>query len=113
MANNQLAEGEQITIVAPYACTKGNIVLFGNAFGVALDNANSAANVVLDVSGGVWQMTKVSGASTSIALGGYVYWDNTNSKVTVSASSNTKIGVATVAATNADVNVSVRVQNSF
>lgn len=113
MATNKIADGEKLTIVAPYAVTKGNIVLFGAGFGVAEDNAASAANVVVDVSGGVFSFSKIAAASNSFALGANVYWDNTNSKVTASATSNTRIGIAVAAYTTADTSANVKVFPSF
>lgn len=113
MTTKRVAEGEVLTVLAPYACTKGNIVLFGAGFGVALDNAASGANVALDVSGGVWTLAKIAAASNAFTLGANVYWDNANSAVTASATSNTRIGVAVVAATTADTTATVRVNSSF
>lgn len=113
MATNFLSEGEKLTVLAPHAVTRGNIVVVGtNMFGVAEDNAAISTNVVL-ATGGVWSFAKTSGASTSGVAGGYAYWDNTNSKVTISATSNTKIGVFVAAVTNAAVTASVRLNPSF
>ncbi len=113
MTTKRVQEGEMITIVAPYAVTKGNIVIFGAAFGVAIDNAASGANLVVDVSGGVWTLPKTAAASNSFALGANAYWDNTNSAVTASATSNTRIGVAVVAAATGDTTGTFRVNPSF
>jgi predicted RecA/RadA family phage recombinase len=113
MATNYIQEGDKTTVAAPFAVTRGNIVVVNtNLFGVAEDNAASAANVVL-AHRGVYSFTKTSGASTSAAVGGYAYWDNTNSKATISATSNTKIGVFVAAATNNDTTVRVRLNPSF
>jgi hypothetical protein len=42
-----------------------------------------------------------------------VYWDATNLKTTVSATSNTRIGVAAYAVTNTDTSIYVRLNPSF
>ena len=114
MATNYQQEGCDVTVVAPYAVTAGNVVIFnsGTAFAVAQANASSGANVTVAF-GGVWALPKTSGASTSAALGAAAYWDNTNSKVTISATSNTKIGIFTAAQANADTTVYVRLNTSF
>lgn len=113
MATNFLQKGDKLTVVAPHAVTRGNIVVIGtNMYGVAEDNAAQNANVVL-VTQGVWSFAKAAGASTQAVAGGYAYWDNTNSKVTISATSNTKIGVFVAAVSNAAVVASVRLNPSF
>jgi len=113
MATNKINDGDVISIVAPYAVVSGRIVLLGsNGFGVAIANVASASNAAI-ATRGTFSFPKASGASTSIAAGGYVYWDNTNNKVTVSATSNTKVGIATVAATNNDTTVTTRLNGSF
>lgn len=113
MSTNFLQPGDKFSVLAPFAVTRGNIVVVGtNMFGVAEDNAASAANVVLAIEG-IFAFTKTSGVSTSAAAGGYAYWDNTNSKVTISATSNTKIGVFRDAATNNATAVNVRLNPSF
>ncbi len=113
MATNFIATGDKLTLPAPFAVTRGNIVVVNtNLFGVAQDNAASASNVVLATTG-IFSFTKTSGASTSAAAGGYVYWDNTNSKATISATSNTKIGVCVETNTNNDTTVKVRLNPSF
>lgn len=113
MATNFVQVGEKLTVAAPFAVTRGNIVVVGtNLFGVAEDNAASAANVVL-ATGGVWTFSKTSGVSTSAAIGGYAYWDNTNSKVTISATSNTKVGVFVEAVSNNATTARVRLNPAF
>jgi len=112
MANNYVQEGGRMTVIAPAAVTTGGLVLIGQMFGVAQGNAASAANVVIQT-GGVHSLRKLNGASTSFAAGANVYWDSTNSNATVSATSNTRIGVAAVAAANADVAITVRLNPSF
>lgn len=113
MATNFIAEGDAITVPAPHAVTRGNVVVVGtNMFGVALDNAVSAANVVLAI-GGIWQLSKPNAVSTSAVAGAYAYWDNTNSQVTLSATSNTKIGVFAEAVGNTATTCKVRMAQSF
>ncbi len=110
--NNFLFEGDNFPIVAPYAAVAGRIIISNNLFGVAQANANSGANVTISV-GGIYTFTKANAVSTSAGLGALAYWDNTNSAVTISATSNTKIGVFAAAAANTDVTAVVRLNEAF
>lgn len=111
-ANIAQDPGLRMTVVAPAAVTSGGLVVVGNAFGIAIANAASAANVAIAV-GATASVRKLNGASTSFAQGANVHWDATNSNCTVSATSNTKIGVAADAASNADTTVTVRLNPAF
>lgn len=115
MATNFVQKGGRLTVVAPYAAVRGRFVIVNATSGmggVALDNAASAANVVLGMTG-VFSFAKASGASTSALAGGLAYWDNTNSQVTISATSNTKIGVFTAAVANTATSASVRLNGTW
>lgn len=108
MAKNFVNEGDVIDFVAPSGgVVSGRVAVIANMAVVAVANVASGANAA-GITKGTFTFPKASGASTSIAAGGYVYWDNTNSNVTVSATSNTKIGVAPYGAANADTSVTVR-----
>jgi predicted RecA/RadA family phage recombinase len=108
VATNKVNDGNIVTVVAPNAVVSGRVVIVGtNLFGVALANAASAANVALAM-GGVWTLSKPNAVSTAAAAGASAYWDNTNSQVTISATSNTKIGHFIAAVTNAQTSADVR-----
>lgn len=109
---NFIEDGRAPQLPAPAAVNSGDFVLINTMFGVAQTSAASAANVAL-VMGGVFDLPKANAVSTSVAQGNPVYWDATNSKVTISATSNTKIGVALAAAANTDTTVRVRLNGSF
>lgn len=107
MATNQRGSIPDVEVAAPHAVVAGNIVVVGtNLFGVALVNTASASNVALR-RGGTWVFSKANAVSTSGVAGDIVYWDNTNSAVTKSATSNTKIGVALAPFANTDTSVTV------
>ena len=115
MATNYVQEGDNVTVVAPFAAVRGRFIVVNATTGfggVALDNADSAANVVL-ATRGVFTFSKVNAVSTSGLAGGFVYWDNTNSQVTISATSNTKIGVALAAFSNTATSVTVRLNGAW
>lgn len=96
-----------MTVAAPYGVVSGRIVVVGtNLFGVAEANASSGDNVAL-ARGGTWVFAKANAVSTSAAAGASAYWDNANSIVGISATSNTKIGVFAAAVSNTDVTAQV------
>ena len=93
MATNYVGPGDLVTVVAPHNVVAGRVVVVGTQlYGVALTNADSAANVAL-ARGGVWTFAKANAVSTSAAAGAIAYWNNTDSIVGISATSNTKVGV--------------------
>lgn len=113
MAKNYTHDGDKLVVAAPHAVVSGRFVVLNATTGfggVAQANADSGANVTLHVGGGVYAFDKVSGASTSAAIGANVHWDNTNSQVTISATSNVLIGQAVAAFANTDTTVSVRMR---
>lgn len=115
MAINYVQADDLVTVVAPFAAVRGRYIVVNSTTkfgGIALDNADSAANVVL-ATRGVWTLDKVNAVSTSAAAGAYWYWDNTNSQVTISATSNTLVGVGLAAVSNTATSVTVRLNGSF
>jgi predicted RecA/RadA family phage recombinase len=112
MAENILGAGQRITVVAPAAINSGQFFNVGNLFGIALASAASAAAVAM-ATGVECQLRKLNGVSTSYAQGALLYWDATNSNVTISATSNRLIGMATAAGANADTIATVRLNPSF
>lgn len=111
MAKNFTQDGDRLTVVAPAAVNSGALVFVGNAFGVAVTSAASAANVVLQTGPIIATLNKLAGAG--FAVGANVHWDATNSNCTVSATSNTKIGVCAATAASGDTSMSVRLNGNF
>jgi predicted RecA/RadA family phage recombinase len=106
---NFVAPGDVLSLVAPYTVTSGQGALSGVTFGIATtDVANGAVGQFLTQ--GTVDLPKATGASTNVALGGLVYWDNAARLATGVASGNTKIGTLaqTVAAGTADAAIRVR-----
>jgi predicted RecA/RadA family phage recombinase len=112
MAKNFHKPGEVMTVTAAANVNSGQLVVIGQMFGVATYSANTAEKVEIRT-GGVWKFNKASAASTSAAEGANVYYDATNLNVTISATSNTRIGVAAYAFGNTDTSVYVRLNPSF
>jgi predicted RecA/RadA family phage recombinase len=89
--------------------SSGELVFVGAAFGVAAETAASGEPVDLWTEG-IFTLPK---AAEVIAAGTAVYWNATAKNVTTTAGSNTKIGVATVAASADDGTVAVRLNGAF
>ena len=101
---NFIQPGDSLTLVAPYAVTSGQGVLVGALFGIAAYDAASSATVEIQTEG-VFDITKEP--SLAITAGGRVYWDNTNRRITTTATGNYQVGIATLAALAADATVRV------
>jgi predicted RecA/RadA family phage recombinase len=103
---NFVQPGDSLVIAVPYAAgvTAGQGVLVGALFGVAaVDGAQNA--VIEAATQGVFDLTKEP--SLAISAGARVFWDNTNRRVTTTATGNFSIGIATTAALAADATVRV------
>jgi predicted RecA/RadA family phage recombinase len=86
-------KGSVITATAPYDVASGAGALIAAAvFGVATAAILNAATGEFQMDGVVY-LTRETGASSAWTEGAPVYWDNTNKRVTKTASGNTKIGV--------------------
>mgnify|MGYP002780765911 FL=1 len=103
---NFVQPGDSLAVAVPYAAgvTAGQGILVGALFGVAaVDGAQNA--VIEAATQGVFDLTKEP--SLAITAGARVFWDNTNRRVTTTATGNFSIGIATAAALAADATVRV------
>lgn len=103
---NFVQPGDSLAVAVPYAggVTAGQGVLVGALFGVAaVDGAQNA--VIEAATQGVFDLTKEP--ALAITAGARVFWDNTNRRVTTTATGNFSIGIATAAALAADATVRV------
>jgi predicted RecA/RadA family phage recombinase len=103
---NFIQPGDSLAVAVPYAggVTSGQGVLVGALFGVAAVDA--AQNAVIEAATqGVFDLTKEP--ALAISAGARVFWDNTNRRVTTTATGNFSIGIATQAALAADATVRV------
>ena len=89
---NYVQEGKTITLTAPYAVSSGGGALVGSIFGVAAGDVANGAQGEFQT-GGVFDLTRETGAGTGWSPGTLIYWDNTNKRVTKTATSNKLIGV--------------------
>ncbi len=109
MAKNFVAPGHQVTMTAPYALSSGQGALVGALFGIAQHDALISASVVLGLDG-IYDIAKEP--ALVISAGARVFWDNTNRRITTTATSNFAVGICTVAAAGADTTVRVLLERS-
>ena len=103
---NYVQPGNSLAIAVPYAggILSGQGVLVGALFGVAaVDGAQNA--VIEAATQGVFDLTKEP--ALAISQGARVFWDNTNRRITTTATGNFQVGLCTVAALAADATVRV------
>lgn len=105
---NYVQAGQHVTLTAPAALASGAGVLVGGLFGVALTSAASGASVEV-ATYGVYDLPKATGA---VSQGARLYWDNVAKVVTTTASGNSLIGAAIVAALSGDATVRVRLNGT-
>jgi len=101
---NFIQPGNSITLTAPYAVSSGQGVLVGAIFGIAAYDA-ALGGIVEVQTEGVFDITKEP--SLAITAGARVYWDNTNRRITTTATGNYQVGIATLAALAADTTARV------
>jgi predicted RecA/RadA family phage recombinase len=101
---NYVQSGDLITVTAPYAVSSGQGVLVGSLFGVATCDAASGASVDI-MPEGVFDITALT--SDTGTAGAKMYWDNTNKRLTTTTTSNTLVGVLTLAKGGSDTTARV------
>jgi len=104
---NFVQPGKILPLPAPYLVTSGQGALIGATFGVACTDIASGVTGEFMVEG-VFTLAKATGASTNVAVGGRVYWDNTARLATGVSTDNTLIGTATAVAAVGDTTITVR-----
>ncbi len=100
---NFLQRGDTLTLVAPADLSSGDVVIVGNFIGIAAHDADNGAEIETSLNG-VFTLAK---AAVAISQGDTLYWSTSNTNVSKTASGNTLIGKATVAAASGDATVTV------
>lgn len=95
MTTKFVMSGEVIDHTAQATVSSGQVLLIGSRIGVAL-SACAAGQVVAVRVLGIFTIAKLS--TDAVAQGAALYWDNTNSRLTTTASGNTLAGFASAAA---------------
>lgn len=106
MTTKYVMSGTVIDYVASSPVTSGQVLLIGTRIGVALAGIASGATGAVQVLG-IFTIAKLS--TDVVAAGALLYWDNTNSRLTTTASGNTLAGYATAAAGNGVTTVEISI----
>lgn len=107
MTTKFVQPGEVIDYTAGANIASGQVVLMGARIGVALKAIANGETGPMQVTG-VFNIAKLS--TDNMAQGALLYWDNTNSRLTTTASGNTLAGFAAAAAaasTTTSVNIKI------
>ena len=106
MRNCIRPDARSIPMVVPYSggVLSGQGMLVGAFFGVAASDAAQNAPVECETRG-EFELTKEP--ALAISQGARVFWDNTNRRITTTATGNFQVGLCTVAALAADAMVRV------
>lgn len=110
---NYVSSGQTMDVVAPANVASGSLVVVGQMFGVALTSAASGASLAIQTGGVYSGLPAINAAGTSATAGTNAHWDAANNQVTVSATSNLKVGVFALPKANTDTSVTVRLNESF
>lgn len=94
-------------VIAGAAVVSGQMVKIGALMGVATTDGAIGDTVAFSVQG-VYNVPKLG--TDVVAQGALLYWDDTNKRLTTTASGNTLVGEAWKAAGNGVANVDVRLK---
>lgn len=107
MTTKFVQPGEVIDYTAGANIASGQVVLMGARIGVALKAIANGETGPMQVTG-VFNIAKLS--TDNMAQGALLYWDNTNSRLTTTASGNTLAGfAAAAAAASATTSVNIKI----
>ena len=106
---SHVQEGDTLPLVAPYDVASGAGMLCGSLFAVAASAALNGASVEA-MPKGVFTLACLSTDTGSV--GTKMYWDNTNKRLTTTLTSNTLVGVLTVAKLAAQTTATVYVDGA-
>lgn len=94
---NYVSEGDIVEFAAPYARVSGEAAKQGYLFGVAVNDVANGATGQFKTKG-IFDLACLS--TDTPAVGALLYWDDTNKRLTTTASGNTRVGVCLVAKTS-------------
>lgn len=108
MAKNYVQEGDVIDYAnaSGSTITSGTPVLIGARLGVALADIANGSTGSVQVEG-VFTITKLG--TDNVTAGALLYWDNTNKRLTTTASGNTLAGFAVAAAGSGATTVNIKI----
>lgn len=106
MTTKFVQPGEVIDYTAGANIASGQVVLMGARIGVALKAIANGETGPMQVTG-VFNIAKLF--TDNMAQGALLYWDNTNSRLTTTASGNTLAGFAAAAAGATTTSVNIKI----
>lgn len=106
MTTKFVQPGEVIDYTTGANIASGQVVLMGARIGVALKAIANGETGPMQVTG-VFNIAKLS--TDNMAQGALLYWDNTNSRLTTTASGNTLAGFAAAAAAATTTSVNIKI----
>lgn len=106
MTTKFVQPGEVIDYTAGANIASGQVVLMGARIGVALKAIANGETGPMQVTG-VFNIAKLP--TDNMAQGALLYWDNTNSRLTTTASGNTLAGFAAAAAAATTTSVNIKI----
>lgn len=106
MTTKFVQPGEVIDYTAGANIASGQVVLMGARIGVAIKAIANGETGPMQVTG-VFNIAKLS--TDNMAQGALLYWDNTNSRLTTTASGNTLAGFAAAAAAATTTSVNIKI----
>lgn len=105
---NAVSSGTVINYTASADVASGAVVLMGTRVGIVVADIKNGSTGSVQVTG-EFSVSKLS--SDVVAQGDALYWDNTNKRLTKTASGNTYAGWATAAAGNGVTTVNIKIND--
>lgn len=107
---NFVQPGDVVTLAAPYDRLSGEMAKVGNILGVAMVDVLSGANAEFLLTG-VVDVTALTADTGTV--GTNMYWDDTNKRLTTTASTHKLAGVLTKAKGGSDTTARIRLNATF
>ena len=85
----------------------GEVVVHGNMTGVVDQNIDDTRKYKCTFAGPVYKVPKAATSGSAITIGSLCYWDDTNNRVTTTASSHKVFGYAVETTVDADTHIHV------
>ncbi len=103
-----LQDGNSIDYTPGSDVQPGDVVVLGSLIGIATRPipANTTAGLAIR---GVFRIAKLS--TDVVTAGAVLYWDNTNKRVTTTATGNTRIGLAVAASPSGQATADVLINS--
>lgn len=103
-----LQDGHSIDYTPGSDVAAGDVVVLGSLVGIATRSIPANTMGALAISG-VFRIAKLS--TDVVTAGAVLYWDNTNKRVTLTASGNTRIGLAVAASPSGQATADVLINS--